>query len=252
MADVRHSVAHSAMVIRAAKRAVSKLARKYGYDLRRRPTIFSFLKSRDIDLVLDIGAHFGEFGHELRYGGYAGEIISFEPVSESFQALQGNIANETGWTAKEIAIGSSNSLLNINVSSNSFMNSFQSQSEIGNRGEYESEVIATRPVQVETLDNLASLWRGRKFFIKIDTQGFERDVLMGASECLKAASGIQLELPILHLYRNTWTLEVAVAFMRERGFVVSQLKPVNYIWVQDPVSFLEIDCIFRRKERFDD
>jgi len=100
-------------------------------------------------------------------------------------------------------------------------------------------------VQVVRLDDILSSLCGTNFFLKIDTQGFEQEVLAGSSGSLPKMLGIQLELPIVHLYDGTWSLSEAFAFMSANGFVLSQVRPVNYS-PQDPASLVEIDAIFRR------
>jgi FkbM family methyltransferase len=47
-----------------------------------------FIENRGINLVLDVGANVGQFGLSLRNRGYAGQIMSFEPVSDAFNELK--------------------------------------------------------------------------------------------------------------------------------------------------------------------
>jgi FkbM family methyltransferase len=56
--------------------------------------------------------------------------------------------------------------------------------------------------QVQRLDDIFSRFKGRRVFLKIDTQGSEREVLEGAQESLNEIFGVQAELPIVHLYRG--------------------------------------------------
>ena len=83
-------------------------------------------------------------------------------------------------------------------------------------------------------------------FLKIDTQGYERQVLLGASECLSDFVGVQVELPVIHLYEGTWRFHEAVAYMSQRGFEISNIVPVNYDRT-DTASLVEVDCIFCRR-----
>ena len=55
---------------------------------RKNPNTMDFIENRGINLVLDVGANTGQFGHVARNRGYAGRIISFEPVKEAFTALE--------------------------------------------------------------------------------------------------------------------------------------------------------------------
>ena len=88
--------------------------------------------------------------------------------------------------------------------------------------------------------------RSKAAFLKIDTQGYERQVLLGAPECLLNVLGVQMELPIMHLYEGAWKFHEAVAYMSDRGFEISNIVPVNYDQT-DTVSLVEVDCIFRRR-----
>jgi hypothetical protein len=70
---------------------------------------------------------------------------------------------------------------------------------------------------------------------------------MGASKCFSNFVGVQMELPIIHLYhQGTWRLHEAVAYMSERGFEISNILPVNYD-SSDTVSLVEVDCVFCRR-----
>jgi hypothetical protein len=82
------------------KSAIRTALRSLGHDLmpfpvtdwfeqkvtigRHLPKLFSHL---EINCVLDVGAHHGEFGSFLRDIGYSGNIISFEPVQENYLQL---------------------------------------------------------------------------------------------------------------------------------------------------------------------
>ena len=82
------------------KRVIQKAARVVGLHVGRYPPVDSLayhlktlLRQLEIDCVLDVGAHEGEFSGFLRDLDYAGEIISFEPVAASFAKLTRADAN---------------------------------------------------------------------------------------------------------------------------------------------------------------
>jgi FkbM family methyltransferase len=232
------------------KRQFRRGLQRFGYDLRRTenfevPNLFDFLVSRQVDLVLDVGANTGQFATNLRNAGYAGDIVSFEPVYRVFEQLAKNAALDPNWKTAYLALGAVSGRRKINVSDNTVFSSFREQSSVATRWSPDTAVVRTEEVEVATVDEILEPFRGRSVFLKIDTQGYERQVLEGARACLKVASGVQLELPIVHFYRNTWSLSEAIDFMWKAGFIVSQIAPVNF-HKEDRVSLVEVDCVFRR------
>jgi FkbM family methyltransferase len=231
---------------------VRSLARNQGYEIRRigshpekRP--IDFLRSRIVDLVVDVGANVGQYSENLRKEGYAGWIVSFEPTSAAHEALAARAGRDGRWKTLNMAVGEAESTVDINVSENSVFSSILPQSSAATTFDSRAAVVRVESVRVAKLDDVfAELPQANAPFLKIDTQGYERQVLLGASKCLSRFVGIEMELPIIQLYEGTWRFHEAVAFMNERGFEISNLIPVNYDHA-DPVSLVEVECIFYRK-----
>lgn len=228
------------------KRLVKKFFWRFGFDIRRGPNLMKFLKSRQIDIVLDVGANIGQFGLDLRDQGYRGRIVSFEPIKEIFAKLKSAADRDGNWEVHNCALGSSPSTKPINVSESAVFSSFLDQTTAAQQFDASAKVLREEQVEVSRLDDLFSQFSGHRVFLKIDTQGFEREVLDGARESLKEIAGVQAELPIVHLYHGVWSLPEALDYMSQRGFVLGQVRPTNFDR-EERVSVLELDCIFRRK-----
>lgn len=230
---------------------VKTFARTLGYDIRRinshihkRP--IDFIRSRNIDVVLDVGANVGQYAARLREDGYAGWIVSVEPVGEVYKALSARAAGDEPWKTMNLAFGEKEGEAEINVSEASVLSSIRQQLPAAVAFNSEARIVRREMTRVARLDDVISdLPKGRAF-LKIDTQGYEQQVLMGASGCLSQFLGVQLELPIIHLYEGTWHFHEAVDYMRKRGFDISNIVPVSYDR-HDAVSLLEVDCIFRAR-----
>ncbi|MEH2523521.1 MULTISPECIES: FkbM family methyltransferase [unclassified Bradyrhizobium] len=233
------------------KERLKYIVRSTGYEIRHRhPDLMQFLKSRSVNLVLDVGANEGQFAQELRLRGYKGKIVSFEPVAEVFGRLQQNCASDKNWHCRNMALGDFTGTIEINVSKNTAMSSIADQTDIGRNSIYETDVIRIDTVQIVTLDTIFSEFTDNRVFLKVDTQGFEQNVLKGGRNSVPRLLGVQLELPLVHLYQETWNFDEALRFMREAGFTLSQMRPVTY-YSEDPVSLLEVDCVFRRTDYAD-
>jgi FkbM family methyltransferase len=228
---------------------IKSLLRTLGFEIRRIDSHFQrrpidFIRSRNIEVVIDIGANIGQYAARLREDGYAGWIVSAEPVSTAYEILAARAAGDARWKLLNVAFGEQEGSADINVSEASVLSSIRSQSPGAAAFNAESRVIRRETIRIARLDDvLPKLPKGRAF-LKIDTQGYEQQVLMGASGCLSEFLGVQMELPIVHLYEGTWQFHEAVAYMWQRGFEICNIVPVNFDRA-DTVSLLEVDCIFR-------
>ena len=226
------------------KHSLQNCARVLGFDIRkRRPNLVDFFRSRSVDLVLDVGANTGQFALDIRRLGYAGRIISFEPLLEPFRVLGEAAARDPLWSVRRLALGNSNGRTTINVSRDVKMSSVVGQTELAQRSGFQMDVVRVDEVDIARLDDANIQLSGFRPFLKIDTQGFEREVLEGARESLACMLGVLLELPLANLYK-TWQFQEAIEYMYDAGFVPAQFSPVNY-QLDDASSLLEVDCVFR-------
>ena len=86
------------------------------------------------------------------------------------------------------------------------------QSSVGGRA-------VTYPMQ--TLDDLlAKQGLGRADFLKLDVQGYELEVLKGASTTLGQAEAVLMEVSLIPINQGAPLLHEAVSFMADRGFRV--------------------------------
>ncbi len=219
--------------------------RIFGYDLLKLPSQGDFLKSRNVDLVLDVGANRGQYAQEIRKLGYQGRIHSFEPISAVHEKLAALAAHDPLWTSSKCAVGANAGTAEINISQNSVYSSIRSQTPMGAEFSRKSVVVSTEVVDVVTLAHFADD-PANAIFLKIDTQGFEREVLEGVGGMMQKCVGVQLELPAAHLYKDVWSFAEAVQYMDRIGFIPAQFRVVNLMH-DDPASAIEFDCIFRRK-----
>ena len=61
--------------------------------------------------------------------------------------------------------------------------------------------------------------------IKIDTQGFEHEVLKGSQEMLKKAVGLHLELSLAPLYGGQIQFDEMIAELKSLGFHLWSIEP---------------------------
>jgi FkbM family methyltransferase len=204
-----------------------------------------FLKSRNVDTVVDVGANVGQFAHSLRSRDYKGTIVSFEPIRTEFEWLEKVAAADSSWRVHNLGLSDTQCNASMNVSEKSVFSSLHALKQAALDYDPMARVIRTEKITLKRLDDLIEQIGGNKLFLKIDVQGHERAVLEGAAGIFHKIVGVQLELPIAKLYEQTWNLSGALDYMDNLGFEPSQITPVNF-QTTDPVSFVDIDVVFRR------
>jgi FkbM family methyltransferase len=77
-----------------------------------------------IDLLFDVGANTGQFAMQVREQGFAGRIVSFEPLPEAHAGLVRNARGDAKWIVHErVALGAAPGDVRINVAANSVSSS---------------------------------------------------------------------------------------------------------------------------------
>ena len=72
--------------------------------------LIDLFKRLRIDCVIDVGAYDGWFAQQLRMAGFAGDLISIEPVDEQFQRLAARARADPRWKVYNLALGSEDPL----------------------------------------------------------------------------------------------------------------------------------------------
>lgn len=216
---------------------------------RRARDLVDFLEDRAITLVLDVGANEGQFGEWLRRNGYRSKILSFEPGRMEYAALQRKAEADGNWEAFHCGLGAQSGTATLRVSKLSVFNSFLDLSAAAQLHDERMAVDHTEEIAVRTLDEIG-IPASERVLLKIDTQGFERQVLEGGRQSLARMAGILMELPVIRTYAGEWAFHEALAHMDALGFVPAQMQPVGF-HTADKVSAVEFDCLFRPKSAID-
>ena len=225
--------------------AIYALGQRFGYDLVGQRSVAKFLQHRAIDLVIDAGANRGQFARYLRRTGYAGEILSFEPAAAAFAALEARAAADRRWTALQLALGAEDGEIELNLSERPVFSSIKPLTALAGAFDPGTRYVGTERVGLRRLDGVAEAQNADRLFIKVDVQGYEREVIVGATGLLDRVHGVQLELPVEYLYDDVWSLPQAIEAMADFGFTLAQVRPVSMLH-DDPVAAIEFDCLFRR------
>lgn len=236
------------------KHSLNSLAQTTGFQLRR-TNVYTSKKLRQsrlfsllaIDLVIDAGANSGQFAHLCRNVGYRGQIISFEPSATAHANLLRSAATDPLWTvADRMALGASTGEVEINISANSFSSSILPMLDSHLSVAPESGYTHREKVPLRRLDDvLKTIAANRRIFLKLDVQGFESQVLQGATRILPHTLAVQLEMSLLPLYEDEVLMPEMCAVMHAKGFELWDLETA----FRDSTTgrLLQVDGVFTRQ-----
>lgn len=239
------------------KNRIKKTLRGLGFELQRFDPAGSFGKRRQrwieserVNVAIDVGAHAGEFAGSLRHEGYGGRMISFEPQAEMFRQLELAASDDPLWACRNQAVGSAAGELDLNISGNEgFSSSIRPMAAIHEAAEPGSSYVNSETVEVVTLDealadSLATIDRP---MLKVDTQGYESEVLAGASETLGQCRLVELELVLVELYEGQALFAELVEQMSRHGFLLTDVE--SGFQDRRTHQLLQIDGLFIRDEQ---
>lgn len=161
-----------------------------------------------ISHVIDIGANTGQFAESLYDFGYKGKVVSFEPVSHVWEELKKRSQKYPDWTvAERCAIGDHDGEITMNVSDDTVFSSVLAIKDTYVEHNRKSKIIDKEMTPIYKLDSIIQRYiepgGQHRILLKIDTQGYEKEALAGATEVFSQAAGLKIEIPLYAMYNDT-------------------------------------------------
>ena len=208
----------------------------------------SHLRRSQIGLVLDVGANTGQFASELFNAGFPGRVISFELLSVAHAALEKAAQDNSNWeVAPRCALGAEAGNAVINIAGNSYSSSLRPMLKGHLAAAPQSAYVGAEATPIDTLANyLERRFSGSapRFALKIDTQGFEREVLDGLGAHVEQCAAVLLKMPLDALYGGAADLPTLFTRLVESGLRCVGLSPGHkHLWTRDAI---EVDGFFIR------
>jgi FkbM family methyltransferase len=217
----------------------------YPFPRTHRRHMVDVLEHFRIDCVLDVGAHYGEFGKLLRDLRFNGHILSFEPVSASFQRLKSAAQGDPKWRIFPFALGSADTESQIHLYRSSDFNSLLEPSGASRQFEGCTDQLGIETIVVRRLDSVYDTCTegmvSPRVYLKMDTQGYDLEVFRGAAGVHEKILAMQSELPGVSSYANQPQLCEALTYYWQSGYRPTGFFPVNH--QRDGISVHEWDCV---------
>lgn len=221
------------------------------YELWEVDHLQQLFKHFKVDCVFDVGANVGQYATMLREKvGYKGLVVSFEPDPDIAAALAKKAEGQTRWVVEDLAISVEDGTAEFNVMKASEFSSlsaprhdqvdlFTELNQVSKTVTVKTENLAT------TVDRLRGQFGFSRPFLKLDTQGFDTQIVSAAPEAVRTFVGLQSELAIKKLYADSVDFREAITVYEACGFELSALVPNNSGHFP---RLVEVDCIMVRAD----
>lgn len=206
-------------------------------------------KHLNIAAVIDVGANEGQFHDFLRREvGFSGPVHSFEPMRAPAERMAARQAKDPNWHIHAVALGAAPATREINVTASSTFSSLLEPSHTAVPEFTAANTVLRRErITVETLDEalarrMPTLDPARSF-LKLDTQGFDLEVVKGGQSVVSQVPMIQTEVSLRPIYRDMPDLQQSLATFTALGFAVADFFIVSSDRHERAVEF---DCLLVR------
>ena len=168
--------------------------------------------------IVDVGANRGQFALASRTAVPRARIICFEPGARAFETLRRTVGSDPQARLVRAAVARQSGELILNVTNDDDSSSVLPVGETQTR-QFGTRVVEQEVVPAGPLDQFVSAEEVEApALLKIDVQGFERDVLVGSKSLLPLFHWVYVESSFTELYVGQILAPELIGFMRDAGF----------------------------------
>lgn len=167
-----------------------------------------------------------------------------------FTILESKASTDPLWDCRQHALGDSDGTVTINIAGNAGQSSSVLPMLKSHQNAFPpANYVGTQEASIHRLDSVAPEFLGMNgvAFLKVDVQGFEKQVLAGGKSTIDDhCVGMQLELSFLPLYEGGMLIPEALDLVYSLGFTLTGLLPC-FIDANNG-RMLQADGIFFRED----
>ncbi|WP_316824785.1 FkbM family methyltransferase [Pedobacter miscanthi] len=196
--------------------------------------------------VLEIGAYEGNWAIEFNQIFPDSKIMMIEGQLQKQEILLQRKKQLPNSEVKIALLGAENKSVEFNIYETA-SSVFKEDNETG---------ASIQEIELQLLDDILSPTAFYKpDFIKIDTQGFELEILKQAAKTLQFTKAVLLEVSFLNIYKGAPLAAEIIAFMEKNNFVIYDIcslmrRPYDKALFQSDFLFLQKDFYLRTSTRW--
>ena len=196
--------------------------------------------------VFDIGAYEGQFALLIKKIWKDANVVCFEPLSDKIGVLNKVSSKYGDIKVIEGLVGEENKYINFN----------EAETASSCLSEQHEQGFSVTQKKMNTLTNYIKKYNlSVSDLLKIDTQGYEFQVLQGASEVLDDIQVILAELNFLDIHKDISLAAEVIQFLNSHNFVIYDIAEIHRrpldkaIWQTDFI-FVKKDSFLRKDKRW--
>jgi len=202
--------------------------------------ILSLLTHYSFGTIIDVGANTGQIAMRVIEKLPEAKIHCIEPWFETFQVLRTNLGKHKNIFFHQIAIGEKNGELDL------FQGEIDSTMQTLANNDKLIQRLKTNKVKVQTLDDFSNQ-NGIKHinYLKIDTEGYDLNVLKGAEKLLKQSIDF-IEVEAGMNPRNKYHVPFfdLKTFLEEKGYLMFGFYDQVHEWIEQKPFLRRSNLLF--------
>jgi FkbM family methyltransferase len=204
--------------------AIKKIVNFFGFNITRyyrqiENSKYNWIKKNNIKTIIDIGANIGSFTVFIHKILPDAKIYAFEPLKDCYEKLKLNEKNIKTLKTFNLALGDKKEEKYINRSNFAPSSSILDMEETHKNAFPYTATTTMERIQIETLDHiLGNENLENEILVKIDVQGYEKKVLLGAKNTLSNIKILIVELSFEELYIGTAKFDEIYNMLKTFGF----------------------------------
>ena len=191
-------------------------------------------------VIFDVGANTGQSSVEFSRWLKIAQVYAFEPSPSSFKKLASNVKSFRGISIQNIALGAKSGMLTLSNDFESSMNKVVSKQSSN-----------TIDVEVSTVDKfIGENAISHIDFLKIDVEGFELEVLLGAKEILlrQGVTFIEIEAGLAPTNNHHQPLNLLKEFLEAHGYFLILINEQVHEWIENKKYLRRCNALFIHKD----
>jgi len=175
-------------------------------------------------VVLDVGASEGDMVAFVLEHAPAATIYAFEPQPDEASSIRARFKDQPGVHVFQVGVGEKPGMLTFHVNEKKQASSFLTSNEVGQSNApflNETDAISVEVICLDDWYQQLATPPAQIDLLKLDVQGYEPNVLRGATEVLKRTRAIVVEAALMPMYEGQLPYEQLIPVIQQHGFSIT-------------------------------